>query len=114
MVEAVVSYLSSLKFQEFTDLCSVSNISVLIMDQYFHGYYIHGKAPWGKSDLVMGELKEQLDSEGMGEKRERGIRLGLTQETDILRGEVTTYEIYFPVQLRDEYDNLYKDRASIS
>lgn len=29
-------------YQNFVDLCAVSNISCLIMDQEFHGYYIHG------------------------------------------------------------------------
>ena len=73
LLEALNSYFNSLKFQEFMDLCSVSNISLLIMDQYYHGYYIHGKAPWGRSDLVMSELKEKLDSEALGEQRARSI-----------------------------------------
>ena len=51
------------------DLCSVSNISILIMDQHYHGYYIHGKAPWGRSDLMLSELKKQLDMEGEGNQR---------------------------------------------
>ena len=55
------------------DLCSVANISVLIMDQYYHGYYLHGKAPWGRSDLIMSELKEKLDSEAQGDMRSRGL-----------------------------------------
>jgi hypothetical protein len=46
------------------DLCSVSNISVLIMDSYYHGYYIHGEAPWIHSDLVLSQLKKKLDEEG--------------------------------------------------
>jgi meckelin len=73
LLEALNSFFNSLKFQEFMDLCSVSNISLLIMDQYYHGYYIHGKAPWGRSDLVMSELKEKLDSEALGEQRARSI-----------------------------------------
>lgn len=63
LVEALNSYFSSLKFQDFMDLCSVSNISILIMDENFHGYYIHGKAPWQQSDLTLAELKAKLDSE---------------------------------------------------
>lgn len=55
-----------MKFQDFMDLCSVSNISLLIMDQNFHGYYLHGQAPWVSSDLLMSELKEKLDMEEMG------------------------------------------------
>jgi meckelin len=35
-----------MEYTSFVDLCAVSNISVLIMDQEFHGYYIHGQAPW--------------------------------------------------------------------
>lgn len=73
MLEALNSYVNSLKFQEFMDLCSVANISVLVMDQHYHGYYLHGKAPWGRSDLVMAELKEKLDSEALGEMRSRSL-----------------------------------------
>lgn len=67
VLEVLNSYFDSLNFQEFIDLCSVGNMSVLLMDQHYHGYYIHGKAPWGRSDLTMSELKELLDSEGKGE-----------------------------------------------
>ena len=96
ILEIVNSYTNSLKFQEFIDLCSVSNISVLLMDQYFHGYYIHGKAPWGRSDLTMRELKELLDSESKGEQRLRGIQTQLNENQSMLRGEVQSYEVYFP------------------
>jgi len=42
---------------QFTDLCSVANISVLVMTDQIHGYYIHGKAPWKQSDLPLAWLK---------------------------------------------------------
>jgi meckelin len=108
-LEILNSYANSLKFQEFVDLCSVSNISVLIMDQHFHGFYIHGKAPWGRSDLTMSELKAELDAEGDGSKRARGIVQdpNKLRNMSLVRGEIQTYEIYFPAQLREEYDNLY-------
>mmetsp|Transcript_23765 Transcript_23765/g.18154 ORF Transcript_23765/g.18154 Transcript_23765/m.18154 type:complete len:350 (-) Transcript_23765:634-1683(-) len=61
------------KYQEFMDLCSVSNISVIIMDQYLHGYYIHGEAPWVASDVVLSQLKKNLDGEGEGKGLNRGI-----------------------------------------
>lgn len=35
------------KTEEFTDLCSICNISVLMFDDSFGGYYIHGKSPSG-------------------------------------------------------------------
>jgi len=52
------------KYQEFMDLCSVSNISLIIMDSFLHGYYIHGEAPWVSSDAVISVLKKNLDGEG--------------------------------------------------
>lgn len=42
IVELLNGYFFSLKFQDFMDLCSVSNISLLVMDQHYHGYYLHG------------------------------------------------------------------------
>ena len=45
-----------LKKQEFMDLCSVSNISVFILDGLLHGYYIHGLSPIGKADVNYDEL----------------------------------------------------------
>jgi len=43
---------------EFTDVCSVANISILILVDNVHGYYIHGKAPWAQSDVPMCWLKK--------------------------------------------------------
>lgn len=45
------------KIQQFTDLCSVSNISILVMTEQLHGFYINGKAPWAQSDLPLSWLK---------------------------------------------------------
>lgn len=36
-----------LPVEEFTDLCAISNISVLMFDSDFRGYYIHGRSPYG-------------------------------------------------------------------
>ena len=87
------------------DLCSVSNISVLMMDEAFHGYYIHGKAPWGRSDLVMRELKENVDREAEGQGRRRGLPSmtlanmtgGMRVLGNNLNQEIQTFEIYFPL-----------------
>jgi meckelin len=115
-VELLNGYFNSLKFQEFMDLCSVSNISLLIMDQHYHGYYLHGQAPWISSDLVMSELKEKLDQEEAGNLRRRGLRQnGGPQSSRVVQDvDVQSYEIFFPAVIRDEYDGLYKDRYMLS
>lgn len=38
-----------LPIENFIDLCSVSNISIIIFDEALHGYYIHGMNPLGQS-----------------------------------------------------------------
>jgi meckelin len=32
------------------DLCSVANISIIIIDDSLHGYYLHGENPIGFSE----------------------------------------------------------------
>jgi meckelin len=39
-----------LPIENFIDLCSVSNISIIIFDEALHGYYIHGMNPLGQSE----------------------------------------------------------------
>ena len=55
----------------FADLCTLANCSVLILTDKYHGYYIHGKAPWSKSDLPMSWLKMELDHEADNKHKSR-------------------------------------------
>jgi meckelin len=87
------------KAQNFTDLCSISNISVFILDQSLHGYYIHGAAPTGSADGTMEELRKALAMESQGKARPRGI---LAEDESGLQ----TYEIYIPWKMRQTYDNM--------
>lgn len=57
----------------FSDLCTVANCSVFMMTNYYHGYYIHGRAPWENSDLPVGWLKIRLDEEVEDKHRSRAI-----------------------------------------
>lgn len=52
--------------QEFTDLCTIANISIFFFDKQFHGYYLHGMAPSGQSEGSISELKRYLDLESKG------------------------------------------------
>ena len=81
------------------DLCSVSNISLLIMDENFHGYYIHGQAPGLRADLTLSDLKKLLDKEKEGFLRDRTIDNG--RLPNMIQGQaITGFEIYFPAQIR--------------
>ncbi len=56
----------------FVDFCTIANISVFILDSPLHGYYIHGLAPGGKSDINLDELLRFIDDESQGKAKGRG------------------------------------------
>ena len=37
-------------YHEIVDLCTIANVSIFIIDQNMHGYYIHGENPVGFSE----------------------------------------------------------------
>jgi hypothetical protein len=85
----------------------VANISLLFLEYHNYGYYIHGKAPWGESDLPLSWLKKELDSEQSGNQKTRQFSertqnsgINLAQQPNV----ITTYEIYISKDFRDEFD----------
>ena len=38
---------------QFKDLCTFANISIIMLDEPVHGYYLNAKAPWGSSDIPL-------------------------------------------------------------
>ena len=85
---------------EFLDLCSVANVSVLILQESLRGYYIHGQSPLGKADTTLQELIKFLEEESKGKIKGRGI-------TDDKSDNLQTYEIYLSYTMRQIYDGLY-------
>ena len=59
--------------QAFTDLCSVSNISVMILMEPQWGFYIHGESIHQHSDVSMEEFQANLKAEAMGHMPSRGL-----------------------------------------
>ena len=51
------------KVRQYADLCSMSNVSVFILDQSHFGYYIHGRSVHGRADTGMREMAEDLKRE---------------------------------------------------
>lgn len=92
-----------LKKQEFVDLCTVANISVLIFDESLHGFYIHGKSPEGKADLNLNELLKFLERESQSMIKPRGIGNDENAEDD----GIHCYEMYISYIMRTTYDGLY-------
>lgn len=88
----------------FTDICSVANVSVLIMTDQVHGYYIHGKAAWDRSDIPMATLKLKLDHELKGytgiQSRDFNPNATVNNKEKIF--PTTTFEIYLTEKFQKE------------
>jgi meckelin len=75
----------------FVDLCSLSNISVLLLVEECFGYYIHGESPHPHADADFKEFHEYLTNERENKVRNRG----LVDETTANNGEpIQTFEIH--------------------
>lgn len=57
----------------FIDLCSVSNISLMILLEPQWGFYIHGESIHAHSDISMTEFQENLKRESQGLMPARGL-----------------------------------------
>lgn len=98
IISSDIFFYFPLKTTEFVDLCTISNISILILDDDFHGYYIHGKLPGGESDVSLEELSKKLDDEGEGNLKSRNLAPNSnTQE----------FEIYVSYKFRNLYNSYF-------
>ncbi|TPX38641.1 hypothetical protein SeLEV6574_g07708 [Synchytrium endobioticum] len=82
---------------QFVDLCSVSNVSVLLFDEPWHGYYIHGRSVHSYADTDMADLYRQLKKEESNVVPRRGLN-----DTD-----EQAFEIFVMKSLRETYDQVY-------
>lgn len=69
----------------FIDLCSVSNISVFILDEISHGYYIHGRCPHGRSDVNMRDIRMNFYRENHRMTSMRGLEMHSNDQLFILK-----------------------------
>uniref|UniRef100_A0A8C8F9Y1 Meckelin n=1 Tax=Oncorhynchus tshawytscha TaxID=74940 RepID=A0A8C8F9Y1_ONCTS len=85
------------KICQFVDLCSISNISVLLLSHRCFGYYIHGRSVHGHADTNMEEMNINLKREAESLCGQRG----LLPNTD-----TQTFQISITSRLRLQYDRI--------
>ncbi|KAK7881077.1 hypothetical protein WMY93_032327 [Mugilogobius chulae] len=85
------------KIRQFVDLCSISNISVMLLSHRCFGYYIHGRSVHGHADTNMEEMNTNLKREGESLCGQRG----LLPNTDI-----QTFQISLTIPLRNQIDRI--------
>uniref|UniRef100_A0A3B3XH50 Transmembrane protein 67 n=1 Tax=Poecilia mexicana TaxID=48701 RepID=A0A3B3XH50_9TELE len=83
------------KIRQFVDLCSVSNISVLLFSNRCFGYYIHGRSVHGHADTNMEEMSNNLKRESLCGQR------GLVPNSDI-----QTFQVAITNRLRQQYERI--------
>ncbi|CAG11928.1 unnamed protein product, partial [Tetraodon nigroviridis] len=85
------------QIHQFVDLCSISNISVLLFSHPCFGYYIHGHSVHGHADTNMEEMNSNLKREAESMCGQRG----LLPNTD-----VQTFQVSFTRHLRTQYERI--------
>ncbi|CAG9536684.1 unnamed protein product [Cercopithifilaria johnstoni] len=82
-------------FHNLIDLCSISNISVLVLTHPLHGYYIHGRSVHDRADTDMVEMNQCLQRERENLCGTRGLEAG---------SDLQTYIINLPRAFREQFD----------
>ncbi|KAJ8004941.1 hypothetical protein DPEC_G00141510 [Dallia pectoralis] len=85
------------KIRQFVDLCSISNVSMLLLSHRCFGYYIHGRSVHGHADTNMEEMNTFLKREAESMCGQRG----LLPNTD-----TQTFQISITSRLRQQYDRI--------
>ncbi|KAM9848023.1 meckelin-like [Aulostomus maculatus] len=85
------------KVRQFVDLCSTSNISVVVLTHRCFGYYIHGHSVHGYADTNMEEMNNNL-------KREAGSMVG--QRGLLPHSDIQTFEVSLTEQLGQHHEKI--------
>jgi meckelin len=57
----------------FVDFCTIAKISVIVLDEKYHGYYLHCRSPHQFADGTMTELVSMLHKEEAGLTVDRSL-----------------------------------------
>ena len=87
----------------------MSNISVFILDQNQHGYYIHGRSPNGTTDVNMKELLMSLYREANAMSGTRGLQEESNEQLFIMKTNQS-----FRRQYESLFQNYYVSSRSVS
>ncbi|XP_051879525.1 meckelin [Pristis pectinata] len=85
------------RISQFIDVCSISNISVIILSYRCFGYYIHGRSVHGHADTNMEEMNLNLKREAENLCGQRGL---------IPNTDIETFQIFITSKVREQYDKI--------
>lgn len=90
-------------FLNFVDLCTTSNISVLIRISSSHGFYIHGKSPTGQTDIELDKMRQNFELENNDLVPKRGLINDTTNQV---------FEVFFAAGFRNQLNELYNSQLA--
>jgi meckelin len=83
----------------FIDFCTIAKVSLLVLDEKYHGYYLHCRSPHQYADGSMAELVEMLHKEEAG--------LTVDRSLDGAPADVQSFEIFLTGEWRIAFDKIY-------
>mmetsp|Transcript_23061 Transcript_23061/g.30118 ORF Transcript_23061/g.30118 Transcript_23061/m.30118 type:complete len:278 (+) Transcript_23061:257-1090(+) len=89
------------KTWRYIDMSTMAKVSCLVMDEKYHGYYIHCRSPHPNADVTLKEMADCLSNEAMGHRVNRGIEWGPP--------DCQTFEVFFTEKFRRKYNSIYND-----
>ncbi|XP_032685456.1 meckelin isoform X2 [Odontomachus brunneus] len=100
------------RLQKFVDLCSVANISVLILAHNYYGFYIHGRSVHGYADTDLPTLINDLKKEEDNLCAHRGLVPGTTEQTFIVSLTQSFKSLYDELMKQKDNGNIGAFRSS--
>ena len=85
----------------FIDFCTIAKVSILVLDEPFHGYYLHCRSPHQHADGTMTELIEMLHKEEAGLTVDRSLDGG--------PNDVQTFQIFISAEWKSAFSKIYNN-----
>lgn len=84
-------------FLQFSDLCSISNISIMALTHQHRGFYLHGKSVHGHAEVGISAMRKALQDEESNNTSQRGLAP---------QSDEQLFEVYLPAAVRDKWDSV--------
>lgn len=94
-------YIAEPKSQRFLDLCTLANISLFILDEEYHGYYLHCRSPYEFADCSLDAILAQMEKESRGVVGKRGLSVPGQEDCQ-------SFEIF----VSDEFQKAFREVSS--
>ncbi|RYH14239.1 hypothetical protein EON65_33915 [archaeon] len=89
-------YISEPPEQSFVDFCTIAKVSIIVLDEDYHGYYLHCRSPFQYADANMLELIGFLQQEEAGLTVDRSLDDG--------PADVQTFQLFLSAEFRKEFN----------